>query len=143
MTMPANTIPRDLPAPEFPVLRMMFTDNLTPAGNGNGAEAVILWQVGELHPYASNVRVSRMFFSRVGGVAVYSAADNGDGCVRDLIPMNRIRIVQEVMPFEVFAEEIDIAETERWNGEPEPEPEPEPDPELEPEPPANDPALPS
>lgn len=128
MTMPATTIPArtiELPPPGFPMLMVMFTDNLVPDNNGSAA---ILWNVSKPHPFVPDMKVMRMFVDR-GGVEVYSVSDDGKIGMRDLVPMDRVRLIQEAMPLDVFIDELALAESgDEDDLEPEPEPEPEPAP---------------
>lgn len=103
MTMPANA--QKFP---FPVLKMMFTDNVIPDGSPKEA---ILWQTDGPHPYAPHMRIRRMFADR-GGVEVYAATEDGRACTRDIIPMKRVRIIQEWMDPNIFIEELRAAEYE-------------------------------
>jgi hypothetical protein len=47
-----------------------------------------------------------------GGVEIYSIAENREDWLRHLIPMRSIRLVEEVMPFEMFVDELAAAEGE-------------------------------
>ena len=112
MTQPApNVKPIALPEPGFPMLVIMVTDNLVPTpGDSKAAkEEAVNWAVSKPHPFVAGMRIMRMFIDR-GGVEVYSMSDEGT-CMRDLIPMARVRITQEAMPAEVFVEELTIAES--------------------------------
>jgi hypothetical protein len=52
-----------------------------------------------------------MFVDR-GGVEVYAVSSDGKNGMRNLIPMSWVRLVEEVMPLEVFVEELAAAESE-------------------------------
>jgi hypothetical protein len=57
------------------------------------------------------MKVVRMFVEN-GGIAVYSAADDGSTGMRNLIPLDRTRLVEEAMPLEVFIDELGQAESD-------------------------------
>ena len=124
MTMPIPPGARvvELPAPTFPMLSMMFTDNLTPdLTKGGSADQTVMWVLTDPHPFDSRVKVKRMY-AVDDGVEVYAASDDGTFCVRDLIQTRHIRFTRETMPVNVFVEEIENSESESGD-DPEPEPE--------------------
>lgn len=124
MTMPAPDVRRiELPAPQYPMIVLMFTDNLVPEGSGRVGQT-ISWAVSKAHPFVPEMNVVRMFVDR-GGVEVYSASNDGKIGIRDLVPMDRVRLIQEAMPLEVFVEELDAAESGDDDEDEDPEPEPE------------------
>ena len=129
MTMPTppggpRTI--ELPEPEFPALSLIFTDNFTPDRAGVDWQTV-QWVIAKPHPFDADSTIVRMF-AVDDGVEVYSAPKTGAIFSCDFIPMSRVRLYRETMPVEVFAHEIDKAETAKLDDDPEPDPEPEPDP---------------
>ena len=106
-----------LPDPQFPMIMLVFADNIDDTG-------VVQWLISKPHPFVTDVNVVRMFVDGRGGVEVYSVSSDGKKCMRDFIPMDRVRLLQEVMPLDVFIEELAEAEA----GDPEdddPEPVPE------------------
>ena len=115
MTMPAPTPPVqfqtiELPAPTpgTPMLMRMISDPLFPPEAGAKDEP-LTWVVSLAHPLVPDMKVIRMFVEDVG-IAVYSV--DGKIGMRNLIPMERTRLVEEAMPLEVFADELYRAEVE-------------------------------
>lgn len=99
----------DLPPPGFPMVLIVITDNIAETGGG---KSTIHWMVSKPHPFVPNMLVARMFADSTG-VEIYSSPSDGKGsCMRDVIQMSRVRLVQEVMPPDVFIEEIADAESE-------------------------------
>lgn len=84
----------------------------------------VLWVITRAHPLSPDLKIKRMF-SNDDGVEVYSASDDGTSCMRDFIPMSRIRFARETMSIDLFVQELEDAESEDEEPEPEPEPEPE------------------
>lgn len=74
-----------------------------------GVEEPITWTVGQRHPLVPDMMIVRMFVDR-GGVEVYS--HDGKNGMRNLIPMSFVRLIEEVMPLDLFAEELSAAEAE-------------------------------
>lgn len=114
----------DLPPPRAnsPILTRMISDALadTPAEGGKP----IAWILGEPHPF-SGWRIVRMFIdSEGGGVEVYAVSPNSKHATRSLVPMPRVRLIEEGMSLEVLIEELDVAESDDDDDDPElPEPE--------------------
>jgi len=129
---PVRTI--ELPEPGYPMLTRMITNNFF---SETGKESAVTWIVGKEHPLVPEMKVMRMFIDR-GGVEVYSASNDGHTGMRNVVPMSWVRLIEEAMPIDVFATEMDIGEalaaTEREEraeeafDEPEPEPKPAPAP---------------
>lgn len=136
----------DLPAPGYPMVTRMISDSLfsearqqwvqPPPGAPAGTpmhlmppkDDPVTWTVSQAHPLIPNLKVVRMFLDR-GGVEVYSVTDDGKTGMRNLVPMSRVRLVEEFMPLEVFVEEMAAAETDDDPGSEEPR---DPEPALEP-----------
>jgi hypothetical protein len=72
-------------------------------------EQPVTWVVSHPHPLVPSMKVVRMFIEN-GGIAVYSVADDGSTGMRNLVPMDRTRLVEEAMPLNVFVEELADAE---------------------------------
>lgn len=120
----------ELPPPSPPVLVTLFTDNLVPDKETHSVVSVA-WAVSKPHPYVSEMDIVRMFIALDrGGVEVYSTSRDGRICMRDLIPMSRVRLAQEAMPPEIFIDEL-IAAEEGADDDDEGEDEPEEEPETE------------
>jgi hypothetical protein len=112
------------PNPEAPMLVTVFTDNLVPDDRDNNASVV--WAVSKSHPYVPGVKVLRMFIAlERGGIEIYSVSEDGKICMRDLVPMSRLRLAQEAMTSEIFIDELAAAEEGGDDDEDEPEDEPE------------------
>jgi hypothetical protein len=110
MTMPApNTQRTELPRPhpDRPMVTLLITDNLMQ----DRQDQTIRWVIGQPHPFVPEMTIRRMFTDH-DGVEVYSAPTQGNVCIRDLIPMARIRLVQEGMSLDVFIDELDDAESD-------------------------------
>ena len=129
MTMSApDTAAEDLPEMRYPMIMTMITD-----GIDNNAPPMT-WKVGEKHPLEVNMRVVAMY-TNGAVIEVYSLfTNNPKWGARNLVPTHRTRLIWEMMPLDVFGEELARSEAgEDDDDELDPEPEPE-------EPPA--PALP-
>lgn len=139
MTMPAPTQTIELPAPQYPMLTRMISHALFPekdrhrVGCPHCNQTVefdrskqeesepVTWVVSQPHPLIPDMKVIRMFVDR-GGVEVYSISSDGRNGMRNLIPMSWVRLTEEAMPLDVFADELEAAETEDPNPDPDPEP---------------------
>jgi hypothetical protein len=147
-----------LPAPGYPMVTRVISSALFPeapvdrAGNPiAGAplkEEPMTWVLGSAHPLVPGMKIVRMFVVRAsgGGVEIYSVTEDGRGTTRNLLPMHRVRFVEEVMPIDVFVEELELAEA---GGEDDPDPDEPADPQptgfpVDPgsEPPADAPIAP-
>jgi len=141
MTMPAPTVPSniiELPPPGFPMLKLVISNMIT---SNDSKEGVLIWMVGKQHPFVPEANVVRMFIDR-GGVDIYSVSQDAKSAMRDFVPMHHIRLIQEAMPIDVFAEELAEAEAgEDDDGDDDPLNEDNfyelPDPNAEPTPPPN------
>jgi hypothetical protein len=106
MQQPSNNVPItktiELPEAGYPMLTHMISNALFPdmlSGN-------CPWSVDDPHPLVPEMKVVRMFVTG-GGVDVYSAPDHdGKACTRSFVPMSWIKIIEEVMPLNVFVEEL-------------------------------------
>lgn len=121
--------PPGTPESQLPVVTMVITDNLDPA-DPSSASIPVQWFLGKPHPYDTNVIVVGMFPVDLG-VEIYSVSKDKVTCVRDFIPTDRVRLIQEKMSADVFVDELDdsVSDYNDDGGDPEPEPEPSPDPE--------------
>lgn len=104
----------NLPEPVYPRIMLMVTDSLVPAAEG-AKEEPMSWGVSVAHPFIPKAQIVAMFGSG-GGIDVYSVRrDEKTGEVegmRDHIPMSRVRVFREAMPFDVFRNEWFRAELE-------------------------------
>lgn len=100
------TEPAALPEISYPRIIAMFTDNLVPAPGAQ--DSIVDWRVGADHPYVPQMKVVAMFADG-GVVEIYSLSSTQSG-MRDLVPMQRVRLIQEVMPLPIFAEELAASE---------------------------------
>jgi hypothetical protein len=142
---PTQTV--KLPEPSYPLLTRMISDalfpetkpqtvacphckqNITIASVNKPLDQVepITWIVGQDHPLMPGMKVVRMFVDH-DGVEVYSVSSDGKAGVRNLVPVDSVRLTEEAMPPDIFVEELSAAEDDG----PDPEPEPEPAPPLAP-----------
>lgn len=118
---PTKTI--ELPEPGYPVVTRIISNGLFP--DESGRNEPITWTVGQKHPLVDSMRVVRMFISS-GGVEIYSVAKDGQSGTRNFLPTNWVRLVEEAMPIDIFAEELADAEAGGDDGDDELDPEPEP-----------------
>ncbi len=87
-----------------------------------GAGEPIAWVIGEGHPLATGWQIRRMFVDD-NGVEVYALSADGKHGMRHLIPMARVRLVEEAMSLDVFIDELAAAEESDDDDDLEPEPE--------------------
>jgi len=90
----------ELPEPGYPMLTQMISHALFP----DMTSGICRWSVDQPHPLVPEMKVVRMFVVD-GGVHVYSAPNSGI-CTRSFVPMKGIKITEEVMPLDVFVEEL-------------------------------------
>lgn len=116
----------ELPPPEPPILNRMVTQCLLPADDGR--ETPMVWSLGRENPLDPKMKVIRMLLTDDGDVEVYSMPSNGAGDTywRHTIPRHMVRVVQEMMPVDIWIDELIDAET---GDDDDPD---DPDPELEP-----------
>jgi hypothetical protein len=95
----------ELPQPGFPMLTRMVSNPLFLDDKGEPKT----WIVGQPHPLVTSMKVMRMFVAD-GGVEVYSVSDDGKAGMRNLVPMATVRLTEEAMPLDVFADELAAAE---------------------------------
>lgn len=120
MTMPQQpNTPQiaELPEPGYPMLTHMVSNALFADMQGKpmdcphcAASIALLadksvWSVDEEHPLVPEMKIARMFTNE-GGVEVYSVPGDGKACTRSFIPMSWIRLIEEVMPLNIFVEEL-------------------------------------
>jgi hypothetical protein len=117
----ARTI--ELPPPGYPMVVMVITDDLT-----DNSKPRIHWVVSKAHPFVPDMNVMRMFPDREGYLEVYSVSSDGKAGMRDLVPMIHVRLAQEAMPLDVFAEELYDAEAGDDADDPDLDPGSDPDP---------------
>lgn len=120
MTMPGPmppVHPIQLPAPGYPMVTRMISDPLFPPASDaqDKSEQPVTWVVSHPHPLVPTMKVVRMFIEGTG-VAVYSVSDDGATGMRNLVPLDRTRLVEEAMPLNVFVEEL--ADAEEGGGPP-------------------------
>lgn len=129
MTTAIKTV--SLPEPNFPMVTRMVSHSLFPSET-TGQETPVTWAISLGHPLVPKMRVVRMFILEDGDVEIYSLSDDGSNGMRNRVPKNRIRLVEEGMPLEVFVEELAAAEAESGGNDDDDEPD-EPEAEEEPE----------
>lgn len=97
MTTPATASEYE---PTFPRIVLMATD-------GVGKDE-ISWGAGDPHPFKPTLKVVAMYLNE-GVVEIYSSDGVREG-MREIVPLNRVRVIREEMPLEVFVEELRHAE---------------------------------
>ena len=83
-----------------------------------GKEEPITWIIGQRHPLLPDMKVIRMFLDH-DGVEVYSVSGDGKAGMRNMVPLSRVRLTEEAMALDVFAEELKDAEED--GGDPDPD----------------------
>lgn len=99
---------------------MAICDNFDPKDREN---PIITWAVGSAHPFVKDMKIVAMFISD-DFIEIYSSDGNKSG-MRELEPIRRVRFIREMMPFDVFVDELGNAERENGDEEEEDETEPE------------------
>jgi hypothetical protein len=94
-----NTI--ELSEPGYPMTTHMISNALFPDMQLESCP----WVIDQSHPLVPEMKVVRMFVVE-GGVHVYSAPSSGGICTRTFVSMGWIKLVEEVMPIDVFLEEL-------------------------------------
>lgn len=105
------------PRANSPILTRMMSDSVE-----NGPPLV--WILAKEHPLNNGWQIRRMFVDS-SGVEVYSVSPDGQHGIRNLVPMSRVRLVEEAMSLEVFVEELAVAEEDDDDDDSDLEPEPE------------------
>ena len=105
--------PLELPEPNYPMVNRVLAENPFPPSGGS---VELLWfEVGKPHPLSSEQSVVRMFFQTGEngvpfGIEIYCAVQGGKVGGRSTIPWSLVKLVEEVMPAEIFVEQITDAE---------------------------------
>lgn len=101
MTMPANPpVPYE---PIYPRIVLMATDSI----EGDN-QPTIRWGVGDAHPFMPKMKIVAMYLHD-GVVEIYSF-DGARTGIRELIPVQRARLIREEMPIDIYGEELRHAE---------------------------------
>lgn len=98
----------ELPPAGFPMLTRVISNALFPPAPQEEGGPVV-WVLSKPHPLVSSAVVVRMFVNS-GGVEIYSRDGTSGKGIRNLVPMSQVLLVEEVMPMDIFAEEIASAE---------------------------------
>lgn len=129
MTMPVPTTEQPaLPEPAYPWITLMISDSVFPrkpdpktmsCPHCKGSIAVpdaksdkkeepepIFWLVSKPHPFVPGMKIVRMYKIR-DAVHVYSVSDDEKVGMRDRVPMQSVRLLEDGMPFDVFVEEME------------------------------------
>jgi len=124
---PTRTI--ELPQPQFPMLTRFISNALFPENRRGVLDSEpVTWTLSQAHPLVPDMKIIRMFVDR-GGVEVYSVSADGSKGMRNLVPMNWVRLIEEAMPLDVFVDELAASESDE-DDDPEDLVDPEPDPEA-------------
>jgi hypothetical protein len=128
MTVP-DTAAEDLPEMRYPMIMTMITD-------GIGAnDPPLTWKVGEKHPLEGGMRVVAMYTngSVVEVYSLFTAVAPTKWGVRNLVPTHHTRLIWEMMPLDVFGEELARSEAgDDDDDDDEPDPDPDEPPALTP-----------
>lgn len=94
--------PAVIPPPAFPLVSVVVTDTFLP-----NTEGAITWGLKGQHPLYANMQIIRMFVTETV-VEVFSLPTdkNDTNGVRNTIPLSRVRLIEEIMPFDVLAQEL-------------------------------------
>ena len=101
----------NLPELVRPKIMLMVTDCLVPKAEGVKEEPMS-WVVTGAHPFIEAAQVVAIFVDGAG-IDVYSVRRDETGdveCMRDHIPLSRVRVFRESMPFDTFENEMKLAE---------------------------------
>ncbi len=101
----------NLPELVRPKIMLMITDCLVPKAEGVKEEPMS-WAVTGAHPFIGGAQVVAMFVDGAG-IDVYSVRRDETGgveCMRDHIPLSRVRVFREAMPLDTFENEMKLAE---------------------------------
>ena len=90
----------EIPEPGYPMLTHLLSSPLFPDMTPGNCS----WVIDDPHPLVPEMKVVRMFVVD-GGVHVYSAPSSGI-CTRSFVPMGWIKLIEEVMPLDVFVEQL-------------------------------------
>lgn len=102
---------------ELPALTCVISNGLL---SQDGKADLATWAFGGTHPLVSSMRIVRMVIDR-DCVAVYSMLDGGKSGMRNLVPIQWVRIVEEA--FTSFSDMVDeIVRAESEDGEDDPVP---------------------
>lgn len=127
-----------LPAPRYPLVSRLVTSPIfgdptnpdgTPALNPDGSKKraePIVWALSKPNPLTEAATIVRMFVVEEG-IEIYSIAQNGGPGIRNTIPFAMVRIVEEVMPPEVFAAVLGAASDADAEDDPDDDDEPDDD----------------
>lgn len=95
---------------EAPTVTLVVSNPLFPVPNSQKESLEpVTWILNRPHPFVPDMKIVGMFINRIG-VEIYST--NAKIGMRDLVPMNSVRLTQEGMPLNVFEEEFALAEAE-------------------------------
>lgn len=117
-----------LPEPAYPWITLMISNSVFPrkpdpktmaCPHCKGSIAVpdvskdkkeepepIFWLLSKPHPFVPDMKIVRMFRVR-DVVNVYSVSSDEKVGMRDRVPMQSVRLLEDGMPFDVFVEEME------------------------------------
>ena len=102
----------ELPDPAYPMVTRVVTDALM---GGNG---IWEWAIARAHPSEKELKVMRIFLTEEG-IDVYAITTDGKGCARYSIPDRFVRMIEEAMPLDMWADEMANAEEDKDGVDPE------------------------
>jgi hypothetical protein len=97
--------PQKFSMPAGPILTRVVSNPIF-----NDREDAITWAINAPHPLVPAYKLIRMFID-LGGVEIYSLSLDGRSGMRNIIPTDKIRFIEEAMPVPVFGEELYAAES--------------------------------
>jgi hypothetical protein len=113
----------ELPPPRAnsPMLTRVITDPLLGEENPNP------WVLGKQAPYLPPGWLIRRMFADDSSIEMYATSPDGRYFIRHLVPIARVRMIEESMSQDVFVDEIAVAEADDDDDEEDEDPEPSPD----------------
>jgi hypothetical protein len=120
-----------IPPAEYPMVNRAITNALfSESSTAPGLpprEDPVTWMCNQPHPLVPQMKVIRMFYIRGVGLEIYSLPDSEQSQIppmRNFVPTHWVRFVEEIMPAEIFVEELAYSEA---GGDDDPDPDPDPD----------------
>ena len=116
---PTNVHTLQIPAASYPITNRVISTApmpLDPPAPNVPAAQHLMWEIGKKHPLLPTADIIRMFSVPGESVEVYSKHDMKEGGsvgMRNTIPWHSVRLVEEIMPGDVFIEELTEAEDAR------------------------------
>ena len=106
----------ELPTANYPLVNRVIADHPFPTEMKQGEtpephrSSAVVWILGQPHPIVADMKVVRMYVVPGVSIEVYSSSADGKLGVRNVIPWNQVRLVEEVCDVQSFIDEIRDAE---------------------------------